>query len=119
MTRRSWWLLALVIAALAFAASVNSVANGFAYDDVYLLVKNARRMHSLAGVWRDHRTVIDQGMADRVAWLAAGDLVAVRLYGMDASDSSASARPSIKAVAEYLDKVDPAYAEAVRGLQPP
>jgi len=53
MTRRSWWLLALVIAALAFAAFVNSVANGFAYDDVYLLVKNARRMHSLAGVWRE------------------------------------------------------------------
>ena len=35
---------------------------------------------ALAAVWRDHRTVIDQGMADRVAWLAAGDLVAVVEY---------------------------------------
>jgi len=35
---------------------------------------------ALTGVWRDHRTVIDQGMADRVAWLNAGDLVAVVEY---------------------------------------
>ena len=53
MTRRSWWMLALAIAALALAASANSIANTFAYDDVYLLVKNARRMHSLSGLWRE------------------------------------------------------------------
>jgi DNA-binding transcriptional MerR regulator len=35
---------------------------------------------ALAAVWRDHRTVIDQGMADRVTWLDAGDLVAVVEY---------------------------------------
>jgi len=35
---------------------------------------------ALTAVWRDHRTVIDQGMADRVAWLDAGDLVAVVEY---------------------------------------
>src|SRR5437773_406038 len=52
MSRRSWWLLALVIAALALAASANSISNGFAYDDVYLLVKSAR-MHSFAGWWRE------------------------------------------------------------------
>jgi hypothetical protein len=52
MTRRSWWLLALVVAALALAASVNSLPNGFAYDDIYLLVK-APRMHSFAGWWRE------------------------------------------------------------------
>jgi len=53
MNRRSWWLLALVIAALALVASANSIANGFAYDDVYLILKNAKRMHSLAGWWRE------------------------------------------------------------------
>ena len=52
MSRRAWWLLALVIAALALAASANSIANGFAYDDVYLIVK-AARMHSLTGWWRE------------------------------------------------------------------
>jgi hypothetical protein len=52
MTRRSWWILALVVAALALAASVNSLPNGFAYDDIYLLVK-AKRMHSFAGWWRE------------------------------------------------------------------
>ena len=52
MTRRSWWLLALVVAALALAASGNSLPNGFAYDDIYLLVK-APRMHSFAGWWRE------------------------------------------------------------------
>lgn len=52
MTRRSWWLAALVIALLALAASANSVVNGYAYDDNYLIVK-AARTHSLAGWWRD------------------------------------------------------------------
>jgi hypothetical protein len=52
MTRRSWWLLALAVAALALAASANSLANGFAYDDIYLIVK-APRMHSFAGWWRE------------------------------------------------------------------
>jgi hypothetical protein len=52
MTRRSWWMLALVIAALALAASANSLRNGFAYDDIYLIVK-AARMHSFAGWWRE------------------------------------------------------------------
>jgi len=35
---------------------------------------------ALAAVWRDQRTVIDRGMADRVAWLDTGDLVAVVEY---------------------------------------
>lgn len=52
-TRRGWWLLALAIAVLALAASANSLSNGFAYDDVYLLVKNRGRMHTLVGVWRE------------------------------------------------------------------
>jgi len=52
MSRRSWWLLALCIAALALAASANSISNGYAYDDVYLLVKSPR-MHSFAGWWRE------------------------------------------------------------------
>lgn len=52
INRRSWWLVALVVAALALAASANSMANGYAYDDNYLIVK-AARTHSLAGWWRD------------------------------------------------------------------
>jgi hypothetical protein len=52
MTRRDWWLGAFCVAALALAASANSIANGFAYDDNYLLVK-ATRTHTLAGWWRD------------------------------------------------------------------
>jgi hypothetical protein len=52
MTRRDWWIAALCVMALALAASANSIANGFAYDDNYLLVK-LDRTHSLAGWWRD------------------------------------------------------------------
>lgn len=54
-TRHTWWLAAVLIVALALAASANSVANGFAYDDIYLIVKSART-HSLAGWWRDFVT---------------------------------------------------------------
>jgi protein O-mannosyl-transferase len=52
MTRRTWWYAALAIAALALLASANSVANGYAYDDNYLIVR-ATRNHTLAGWWRD------------------------------------------------------------------
>lgn len=52
MSRRTWWLLALAVAGLALAASANSVTNGFAYDDVYLIAKSPR-MHTLAGWWRE------------------------------------------------------------------
>jgi tetratricopeptide (TPR) repeat protein len=52
MTRSTWWLLATMIAALALAASANSVGNGFTYDDVYL-IERAPRMHTLAGWWRE------------------------------------------------------------------
>lgn len=55
MNRRAWWTTALVVVgALALAASANSVANGFAYDDVYILQKAGR--HSLDGWWRDFAT---------------------------------------------------------------
>jgi len=49
---RTWWMLALLIVALALAASVTSLHNGFAYDDVYLIAKSPR-MHSLTGWWRE------------------------------------------------------------------
>src|SRR4051812_22921194 len=52
MTRGRWWVLALVIAALALAASANSVHNQFAYDDLFLIVKSAR-MHTMDGWWRE------------------------------------------------------------------
>ncbi|HMC54408.1 MAG TPA: tetratricopeptide repeat protein [Gemmatimonadaceae bacterium] len=52
MNRRTWWLLALLIAVLALAASVTSLRNGFAYDDVYLIARSPR-MHTLAGWWRE------------------------------------------------------------------
>jgi protein O-mannosyl-transferase len=54
MTRRQWWLAALMVAALAFVAAWSSVANGFAYDDTYILEKAGR--HSMAGWWRDFAT---------------------------------------------------------------
>lgn len=52
MMRRTWWLLALAVAALALAASANSVANRFTYDDVSLIA-NAPRIHTLDGWWRE------------------------------------------------------------------
>jgi hypothetical protein len=52
MTRRTFWLLAAGIAALALAASANSVVNGFTYDDIYL-IQRSTRMHTLAGWWRE------------------------------------------------------------------
>jgi hypothetical protein len=52
MNDRGWWLAALVIGALALAASANSVVNGFTYDDVELIAK-AARMHTLDGWWRE------------------------------------------------------------------
>ena len=55
MIRRPWWVEALlVVGALALAASFNSVANGFAYDDIYILQKAGR--HTLDGWWRDFAT---------------------------------------------------------------
>lgn len=52
MTRRTWWLLALLVGGLALAAAANSLPNGFAYDDVYVIEKQPR-MHSLRGWWRE------------------------------------------------------------------
>ena len=48
---RNWWIAGLLVAALAFAAGFSSLANGFAYDDVYILEKAGR--HSMDGWWRD------------------------------------------------------------------
>jgi protein O-mannosyl-transferase len=64
MTRgRTWWVLALVVAALAVAASLSSAWNAFAYDDVYVVVNNAARMHTLDGWWREF---------GRTYWLTEG-----------------------------------------------
>lgn len=52
MKRRTWWLLAAAIAGLALAAAANSVTNGFAYDDVYL-IQRPPRLHTMDGWWRD------------------------------------------------------------------
>lgn len=52
MTRRTWWLLALSVAGLALAAAANSITNGFAYDDVYL-IQRSPRMYTLDGWWRE------------------------------------------------------------------
>jgi erythromycin esterase len=38
----------------------------------------------------------------------------IPFYGMDPSDSSTSARPAIRIAVDYLDRVDPTYAEGVR-----
>lgn len=52
MSRPVWWLLALPVAALALAASANSIVNGFTYDDVELIAKSSR-IHTLDGWWRE------------------------------------------------------------------
>lgn len=52
MTRRTWWVLATAIVALALAASANSLANGFAYDDLYVLEKDPRTK-SLSAWWTE------------------------------------------------------------------
>lgn len=41
-SRNRWWLAATVVAGLALAASANSIVNGFAYDDVYAIQRDAR-----------------------------------------------------------------------------
>ena len=45
--RNTRWLLAFGIAVLALAASATSLRNGFAYDDIPIIVENAR-VHSIA-----------------------------------------------------------------------
>lgn len=53
MTARGSWAIALGIAALALAASFSSLGNGFAYDDIYVIVNNPARMHTLTEWWRE------------------------------------------------------------------
>jgi hypothetical protein len=52
VSRSRWWLAAVVIAALALAASANSVVNGFTYDDIYTIVRDPRA-HTLSGWWTE------------------------------------------------------------------
>lgn len=75
-----WWPYAIVVAALAVAASANSVANGFVYDDV-ALIQNAARIHSLDGWWREFVSTYWPGgdgyrpltiIAWRIQWLLGG-----------------------------------------------
>jgi len=56
MTRGAWWGFALAIAGLALAAAWSSLGNGFAYDDIYVITRDANRMHTLAGWWREFAT---------------------------------------------------------------
>ncbi|MEQ7123958.1 erythromycin esterase family protein [Actinopolymorpha sp. B11F2] len=56
-------------------------------------------------------------MGDQLAWMRsfnASHERAVGFYGMDLPDSSASALPAVSASMEFLDEVDPAYAEVAR-----
>jgi hypothetical protein len=52
VSRQRWWIAAGFIAALALAASANSIVNGFAYDDVYTIVRDPRA-HSLSAWWTE------------------------------------------------------------------
>ena len=81
MSVRSWWLLAVAIAGLALAASANSLVNGFAYDDVFLIERSSR-IHTLAGWWREFARTYWPGGGDgyrpftilafRVEWALGG-----------------------------------------------
>ncbi|MGH7690976.1 MAG: tetratricopeptide repeat protein, partial [Gemmatimonadaceae bacterium] len=50
MKRRTWWLLAGSIALLALAASATGLHNQYAYDDVYVIQRDAR-VHTLVHWW--------------------------------------------------------------------
>jgi tetratricopeptide (TPR) repeat protein len=50
--RHAWQVVVVVLAGLALAASANSIANGYAYDDV-ALIPNSTRIHSWDGWWRE------------------------------------------------------------------
>ena len=54
---------------------------------------------------------------DQLGWMRNRNATTeqrIRFYGMDPSDSSASAAPAVASVASYLDKVDPPYAANLR-----
>lgn len=56
-------------------------------------------------------------MRDQLEWLRAHNAAhdrKVRFYGMDVSDSAASAKPALDACLSFLDEVDSAYAGTVR-----
>ena len=63
MTRRSGWACALSVALLALAAAWSSLGNAFAYDDVYVIVNNPGRMHTLERWWTEF---------GRTYWLSEG-----------------------------------------------
>ena len=91
MTRRTWWGLAVAVACLALAASLNSIGNRFAYDDLFVVANNAARMHTLAGWWREFATTywLREGggpgdgyrpftiLAFKAQWVAGGGAPAV------------------------------------------
>lgn len=55
VTRGRWWLAAACVAALALAASANSIVNGFAYDDIYTIVRDGRA-HTMRAWWTELTT---------------------------------------------------------------
>jgi erythromycin esterase len=61
-------------------------------------------------------------MRDQLEWMRAYNATherRIRFYGMDVSDSAASARPAVEAALAFLDDVDPAYATAARAALSP
>lgn len=80
MTRSGWWPHASLVACLALAASANSVANGFVYDDV-ALIANSPRVHALTAWWREFASTYWPGgdgyrpltmIAWRIEWALGG-----------------------------------------------
>lgn len=78
--RRAWQVAVVLVAALALAASANSIGNGFVYDDVSLIA-NAPRVHSWDGWWTEFaRTYWPEGdgyrpltmLAFRAQWALGG-----------------------------------------------
>lgn len=51
-----------------------------------------RTSAAAAAMWRDNKTTIDQGIADRVPWLDAGDLIAVVEYVKRAASTTATGK---------------------------
>jgi protein O-mannosyl-transferase len=133
MNRFGWWPYA-VVTCLALAASLNSVANGFAYDDV-ALIQNAARVHTLDGWWRELASTYWPGgdgyrpltvIAWRVQWLLGSGSPAlfhatnVVLHGMGTAAVlwlALAALPLVPAtIAAALYAVHPVHVEAIANV---
>jgi tetratricopeptide (TPR) repeat protein len=132
--RRAWQVTAVVLAGLALAASANSIANGYTYDDV-ALIPNSARIHSFDGWWREFARTYWPGadgyrpftiLAWRIEWAIGGGDPAV-FHGVNIVlhvgvtlaafwMMSAFFPVGVAAVAAALFAVHPVHVEAIANV---